>query len=131
MLKIQRPKIHDNTDADLIVINKTKLSHNLELVRRFCASSNNTFAWLGLGVTFLITALITEKFIDIGSIPGETIRSVFVVLGLVGFGLFIKDGFHWFKLKNKYNPDSLVAELLNNEPLELESLKMDGKNRHK
>lgn len=131
MLKIQRPKIHDNTDADLIVINKTKLAYTLELVRRFCSSVNNVLAWLGLGITFLLTSLITEAFKQVGAIPGETIRAVFTALGIVSLGLCVKAIFNWYKLKNKYDPDALVLDLLNSEPQELETLEIKSKSENK
>ncbi|MDP3948888.1 MAG: hypothetical protein Q8Q17_02990 [bacterium] len=121
MLKIQKPKIHDNTDQDVIAINRTKLSYNLELVRRFCFSAATVLTWLGLATTFIVTALITDKFKNIGSIPGETIRTVFIFLGIAGFILFIKDGWRWYKLKDKYDPDALVKELLEDNPQDLES----------
>jgi len=121
MLKIQRPKIHDNTNPDVIAINRTKLSYNLELVRRFCISSSNTFAWIGLGATFLTTSFLTEKFKNIGVVPGETIRAVFIVLGIVCLLSAVKDGWRWYKLKKRYDPDALVEKLLETDPQDLES----------
>ncbi len=131
MLKIQKPKIHDNTDPDVIAINRTKLAYNLELVRRFCFSASTTFTWFGLGITFIVTTLITEKFKDIGSIPGETIRAVFIVLGIVGLGFFIKDGWRWLNLRKKYDPEILVKDLLEENPQELSSATREPKTNKK
>jgi len=72
MLKIQKPKIHDNTDPDVIAINRTKLAYNLELVRRFCFSASTTLTWFGLGITFIIhnkrtKAVIYKKYLYFSS----------------------------------------------------------------
>ncbi|HEY4509451.1 MAG TPA: hypothetical protein VJC15_00485 [Candidatus Paceibacterota bacterium] len=131
MLKIQKPKIHDNTDPDVIAINRTKLAYNLELVRRFCFSASTTLTWFGLGITFIVTTLVTERFKDIGIIPGETIRAVFIVLGIAAFGLFIKDGWRWLSLRKRYDPDILVKELLEESPQELSSATKASKTNKK
>jgi len=117
--KCQKPIIHDNTDDDVISINKSKLSSIIQLAKEFYISSSITLVWLGFAITFATTALVTEKFKDIGVIPGETIRMVYIVLSLVTFVLFVRNGIKWLRLKNRHEPEVLVDELLNNKPKQL------------
>jgi len=98
-LKCQKPIIHDNTDKDVIVISKSKLSSIVQSNKEFCVSSSTTLIWLGFSITFVLTALVTEKFKNIGVIPGETIRMVCIVLALVIFVIFIRNGIKWLKLR--------------------------------
>lgn len=120
-LKIQNPRIHDNTDGDLIIINKTKLSNHLYLIQKFYFSSGTILGWLGLTVSFGVSAFIAENFKNFG-IKGETWRAVFVLLAFVAFGFFIYNLQNWVRFRKKHNPEILVNNLLDKIPHELRGI---------
>ena len=112
---MQKPQIHDNTDSDVIVINKSKLENHLHLIQEFYTSSSNAIGLFGVSIALGTTSLITDNFRNLGPIPGETIRAVFIVLAIVAFVLSIRFGLSWHKLKDQHGPKTLVKNLLNND----------------
>ncbi len=121
-LKIQKPNVHDNTDGDLIIINKSKLSNHLHLIRGVATSFGNVLAWFGFAIAFILPALIVENYIDIGPISGDTIKAILIVLGIVSFGLGIYSIVIWYRQRKKHDPDVLVSELLKENPIQLKSV---------
>ncbi len=121
-LKIQRPNVHDNTDGDLIIINKSKLSNHLHLIRNVTGSLNTVLALLGLAAAFIMPALIVESYKDIGLITAEVIRAILIVLGIVSLGYSVYNFFVWRKVKDRHDPDALVSELLEENPIQLKTV---------
>lgn len=121
-LKIQKPNVHDNTDGELIIINKSKLSNHLHLIKSAAASFNNVLGWLGLSVAFILPALLAEKYVDIGPLTGDVIRAILMALGIVGLGFFIYSLVIWYKIRKKHDPDVLVSELLQENPVQLRTI---------
>lgn len=121
-LNIQKPNIHDNTDGDLIIINKSKLSNHLHLIRSAMTSFSNVLAWLGLAVAFILPTLVTEKYTSLGLITGDVIRAVLIVLGIVSVGFCIHGFIVWYKTRKKHDPDTLVSELLKENPIQLKTI---------
>jgi predicted membrane channel-forming protein YqfA (hemolysin III family) len=121
-LNIQKTRVHDHTDGDLILINKTKLAHHLHINHQFANSLSAALGWLGIAVALAIAAVVTEKFRNVGPISGDTIRALFLMLAAV-FGLFaIKTGWHWYKHKDKYQPEDFVENLMTSNPLSLSEI---------
>ena|SRR3989338_6662142 len=127
-LKIQKPKVHDNTDGDVIIINKSKLSYHLYLIKNFYFSSGTSLGFLGLSVAFGANAFIAENFRSFG-IQGETWRAVFILLAATFFGFFVYTGQIWLRLRKKHDPDLLVNSLLNEEPQELKGIQFTDSDR--
>ncbi|MDD2657062.1 MAG: hypothetical protein PHD04_00140 [Candidatus Pacebacteria bacterium] len=106
-------KEHDNRDRDVIIINKDSLVLRLFRSKEFYNSSNSAFGFGGIAFASLSTGYLTETFRDIGYIPGETIRSIFIVLGIITLVLAVRSVFRWYKLKNGHEPEEIVRSLLN------------------
>lgn len=70
---------HDNTDRDIIIINKDSLLLKLFKSKEFYNSSNSAFGFMGIASAFISAGYLTETFHNVGFIPGETIRSIFIV----------------------------------------------------
>ena len=106
---------HDNTDRDIILINKDSLVLRLFKSKEFYNSSNSAFGFGGISIAFLSTGYITDTFHNVGFIPGETIRSIFIVLGIITFVLAGRSIFRWYKLKNGHEPEEIVNSLLKSQ----------------
>lgn len=105
-------KEHDNTDRDIIIINKDSLLLRLFKSKEFYNSSNSAFGFMGIALAFVSSGYLTETFHDIGFIPGETIRSIFIVIGVITLVLGGRSIIKWYKLKNGYEPDEIVSSLI-------------------
>lgn len=121
-LKIQKPNVHDNTDGDLIIINKSRLSNHLHLIKNAALSFGNVLAWLGLAAAFILPALLAENYISIGPISGDTIKAILIVLGIVSLGFCVYSFVLWRSTRKKHDPDTLVAELLQDNPIQLKTI---------
>ena len=124
MLEAQKLKIHDNTDGDLIIINKSKLAHHLHLVKGFYLGAGTSLAWLGLSVAFFSSALLANQFMSLGPVSGDTIRALFLMLGLISLLLFGYFAFKWLKFRDQHAPDKLVGDLLADNPIALDIFPM-------
>ncbi len=118
-LKIQKPKIYDHTDGDVIMINKSSLVNAFELVRSYAHSSAGWISSLAFSVNFFLVAFVSESFKSFGPVTGDNIRSVVIVLGILTllFGLYLFS--IWFRLREKYHPDELVKNLTSGEAQDL------------
>lgn len=114
-LNINDLKIHDRTDGDLIVINKSKLAHTFEQLMIFAHSSAGWISALGFSITFFLAAFVTENFKSFGPVTGGNIRSVVLMLGIVAFLLSIRLFTTWLRLKKNYTPDELINSMLDSE----------------
>ena len=113
-IKTQKQKIYDNADRDIIIINKDSLILKLFKSKEFYNSINSAFGFGGVALAFLLSGYLTETFHNVGYIPGETIRSIFIVLGIVFIGFTVKSLVSWFKLKDTHDPIKMVSDLLKN-----------------
>ena len=118
-LKIQKPKIYDHTDGDVIMINKSSLINAFELVRSYAHSSAGWISALAFSVNFFLVAFVSESFKSFGPVTGENIRSVIIVLGVLTLMFSIYRFTAWFRLKEKYDPDALVKNLTDGEAQDL------------
>jgi len=109
-------KQHDNTDRDIIIINKDSLALKLFQSKEFFNSLNSAFGFGGVALALLSAGYLTETFRNVGNIPGETIRAVFIALGLIFIGFTINSLWAWFKLKDTHEPTQIVFGLLKQEP---------------
>ncbi len=105
---------HDNIDRDIIIINKDSLILKLFKSKEFYNSSNSAFGFGGISLAFLSAGYLTETFHNVGFIGGETIRSIFIVLGIITLVLTGRSTLRWYKLKNGYEPEEIVKTLLRN-----------------
>lgn len=103
---------HDNTDRDIIIINKDSLILKLFKSKEFYNSSNLAFGFGGIALAFVSAGYLTETFHNVGFIPGETIRSIFIVLGIISTILAGRSVLRWYKLRNGYEPEEIVKALL-------------------
>lgn len=108
-------KEHDNRDRDVIIINKDSLVLKLFRSKEFYNSSNSAFGFGGIALALLSAGYLTESFRGVGYIPGETIRSIFIVLGIITLVLAVRSVFRWYKLKDGYEPEEIVRSLLNHQ----------------
>lgn len=118
-LKIQKPKIYDHTDGDVIMINKSSLVNAFELVRSYAHSSAGWVSSLAFSVNFFLVAFVSESFKSFGSVTGDNIRSVIIVLGIITFLFAIYLFATWLRLRKKYDPDQLVKNLTDGEAQDL------------
>jgi hypothetical protein len=110
----KRDTEHDNSDRDIIIINKDS---QLYRFKDYISSSNGVISNLGTALTFLLAAYLTESFHNLGPIPGETVRASFIMFGMVSAGLFIRSVFGWYKTKNEYEPEKIIEGLIKTPPL--------------
>ncbi len=118
-LKIQKPKIYDHTDGDVIMINKSSLVNAFELVRSYAHSSAGWISSLAFSVNFFLVAFVSESFKNFGPVTGDNIRSVVIVLGILTFLFSVYLFSIWFRLREKYHPDELVKNLTSGEAQDL------------
>lgn len=109
------PREHDNRDGDIIIINKDSLVLKLFRSKEFYNSSNSAFGFGGIASALLLAGYLTETFHGVGYIPGETIRAVFIMLGIVSAAFAIKSFLSWRKLKDTHEPVQVVSSLLINQ----------------
>lgn len=125
-------KEHDNTDRDIIIINKDSLNLKLSNAKEFYNSSNSAFGFGGVAIALITSGYLTETFHSVGFIPGETIRSIFIALGIIFLGFTIKSALSWYKLRNTYEPESIVSNLLKNDSIKestIDNLNLSFKNK--
>lgn len=113
--------VHDNTDGDLIMINKSNLLNHLHLIQKFYFSYGTILGWLGISTSFGVSAFIAESFKNFG-INGETWRAVFIMCAIVAFGFFIYTFQNWIRFRRKHNPEVLVERLLSEKTQELKGI---------
>jgi len=99
-------------DRDIIIINKDSLVLKLFRAKEFYNSLNSAFGFGGVALALLLSGYLTETFHNVGYIPGETIRAMFIALGLIFIGFTIKSVISWFKLKDTHDPIKMVFDLL-------------------
>lgn len=111
-IKTQKQKIYNNVDRDIIIINKDSLILKLFKSKEFFNSINSAFGFGGVALALLSAGYLTETFHNVGYIPGETIRAMFISLGLIFIGFTAKSVISWFKLKDTHDPIKMVSDLL-------------------
>ncbi len=105
-------KEHDNTDRDIIIINKDSLILKLFQSKEFYNSTSSAFGFVGVTLALLSAGYLTETFHNVGFIPGETVRTIFIALGLISAIFTIKSLWTWHKLKDTHEPKQIVSSLL-------------------
>lgn len=106
---------HDNVDRDVIKINKDSLLLRIANCKEYYTSLVAAPTFLGISVSLLIPGLLAEAFKTIEPVPGETIRTSLLVLGIVTLVLsgyfFIK----WHRLRDTHEPRSIIESMIQNK----------------
>ena len=100
---------HDNVDRDVIIVNKDSLLLRLRGCKEFFSSTTAGFGYAGMAITLLSSAVLTENFRSIGAIPGETIRTTFIVLGITTTVLAGRCALRWLQ-NHKFNEPETIVE---------------------
>ena len=104
---------HDNIDREVVVINKSSLLLVKECEQRILMPHSMT-ASIGATLTLGTSALLTEKFHDAWSIPGETIRSAFIFGTIAALVSSVYFCIRWFQTK-RGKPEDVIAHLFQNK----------------
>jgi len=115
-MKIQKPKshlpkIHDNTEEDLILVPPSVLDNKLRDFESYHRTQSSIVSDIALAVT-LIAAFFASTFRDFTYVSGATIKGAFLVGFLV---IAIKIGFGVYKInknENSYTRESTVKSFL-------------------
>ncbi len=111
--KSHSPKIHDNTEEDLILIPPSVLDNKLRDFEYHHKAKDSISSDIALAVA-LIVAILSTSFRDFSFIKGSTIKGAFIV----GFiAIFIKIIFSLYKIfyNNKHNRTDVIKNLLSSE----------------
>lgn len=103
---------HDNIDRDVIEVSKDSLLLKIKGAKEFYTSTQSAWGFGGLALTLLTSAFLTESFVSILVIPGETIRMTFLALGVVCLAICVRNVHRWYRGKGKYDPEIIVGSLL-------------------
>ncbi|MFC1757013.1 hypothetical protein ACFLZC_02575 [Patescibacteria group bacterium] len=115
-MKIQKPKshvpkIHDNTEEDLILVPPSVLDNKLRDFESYHKAQSSIVSDIALAVT-LVAAFFASTFRDFAYISGATIKGAF----LVGFlAIAVKIGFSIYKInkdENNHTRESTVKSFL-------------------
>jgi hypothetical protein len=103
---------YDNIDRDIIKISRDSLLLLFKDAREYFSSTTAAWGFLGIGISFLSSSILTESFRNLFYIPGETIRAVFIVLGVVTLGFSGYFGFKWKRGCAEFEPDVMIKKLI-------------------
>ena len=103
---------HDNIDRDIIKINKDSLLLRILHCKEYYTSQVAAPTFFGISVSLLIPGFLSEAFRNMGPIPGETIRSSLLVLGVVSFVLSGYFFWKWYRSRETHEPKTIVNSLL-------------------
>lgn len=104
---------HNNIDTEIIRINKNSLFLHFKEIQSNSSIPTEAATYGGLFLTLLTSAFLTEKFHDLWSIPGETIRSAFLVGAIISLLYSIYNFMSWYKNRNKFTPEGILESLVN------------------
>jgi hypothetical protein len=109
-------RYYDHIDREAIVVSKNSLLLIFKGCREYFSSASAAWGFAGVGVTLLVAGLITQNFYSLLSVPGETIRAVFLVLGVVMIGFSIRYAIKWNTGRVDHEPEIIIAKLLEKQP---------------
>ncbi len=110
-LKLEDPIIHDHTDRDVVAISKYYLQSLLTKARLLQNAETNTLAFLSLSIAFIFAGVATETFRTFGPIPGEGLRSVSLILGIVCAAYAAVYGLRWMRLHKSESIEQTIDSL--------------------
>lgn len=108
--KSQSPKIHDNTEEDLILVPPSVLDNKLRDFEEYHKAHSIISGDIALAIVLLVTVL-TTTFKDVYFLKGLTIRGVFLTGFIV---MLIKIGHNLYKIfyADKHSRTDVVKFLL-------------------
>ena len=109
---MQEPIEHDNIDRDIIIINKDSLLLRILHCKEYYTSQIAAPTFFGISISLLIPGFLSESFRSMGPIPGETIRSSLLVLGIIAFVLSGYFFWKWYRSRETHEPQTIVNSLL-------------------
>lgn len=121
-LKIQNLIVHDHTDPHVVVISKGVLVEKIYGASSTSRHISAALGWLGISIALGLAAFLTETFKSIGSITGDNIRSVAVMLSIVTLSLAIYSGWNWFTKRKTHTSEGILKELTTSNPLSIEDV---------
>lgn len=123
-------KEHDNTDRDIIIINKDSLLLRILHCKDYYTSQVAAPTFLGIAISLMVPGLLSESFRNIGPVPGETIRVSLIVLGVITFVLAGYFFWKWYQSKDTHEPQNIINSLLkNNKNDQSQVFKEENKNK--
>jgi hypothetical protein len=120
-------KEHDNIDRDIIKINKDSLMLKIQKCKDFYISSSSAFGFGGIALALFLGGYLTQTFHNVGFIPGETIRAIFIALGIMFALLAVKSTLIWKKFYKDHEPYQIISSLLKSEKKPISSTKNNYK----
>jgi len=114
-LKQQNPLYYDHTDQKVVHISEFRLRDLLRRVSRLSGLENRAFSLLGTSLAFTVPAALSDSFIPLGQVPGESLRVLFLFLGIASFVWCLATIFQMRHSKKDANPDAAVDKLLDEE----------------
>ncbi|MBI5913109.1 hypothetical protein HY839_01565 [Candidatus Azambacteria bacterium] len=125
-LKSHMPRVHDNTEEDLIIVPPCVLENKLNSFEEYTRMRGSIGTSMGLALTLLV-AVITSDFKDFISLPGASIRGAFVTAFIVILVLIIHNLFRLYRAPVK-NRASIVKTFLGVDGVVVQKSKNDKSN---
>ena len=118
---------HDNIDRDIIKINKNSLLLRIIHCKVYYTSLTATPTFLGISISLLVPGFLAESYKTIGPVPGETVRIILIVLGVVALTLTIFFFFQWLRLRDTHDPKNIIESMMYQGSENQKKLKKDIK----
>lgn len=109
---MREPIEHDNIDRDIIIINKDSLLLRILHCKEYYTSQVAAPTFFGISISLLVPGFLSESFRNMGPIPGETIRSSILVLGVIALVLSGYFFWKWYRSRETHEPHTIVNNLL-------------------
>ncbi len=113
--------IHDNIDYEVIQVSKYSLLLNFKDCEKYAGLPAEVLGYGGIALSLLATVFFTESTRNLWKIPGTTIQAAFLVGAIITIIITLKKTILWYKVRDKYTPETIVASLSKNgtEPIVL------------
>ena len=102
---------YDNIDREVVEISRGSLLLHLKNCAEYATIPSEARSYAGLALTLLASAFLTDHFYNIWGIPGETIRSTFLVGGIASAVWAGNRLRKWYQTKEKYTPEEIIKTL--------------------
>jgi hypothetical protein len=105
-------KYHDNIDRDVIQVGRDSLLLLMKGCREYFAAEPAAWGYAGMAASLLVPAFLAEGFKNLLSVPGETVRAIIIVLGIVMLGFSGYYTRRWYLGRGEHDPDKIINRLL-------------------
>ena len=109
-------RYHDRIDRDVIKVSKDSLRLRLEDCAKYAALPAEVVGYGGIAITLLAAAFLSESIHNLWIIPGETVRSAFLVGGIVAICITASKGLRGYRSGKEHTPGAIIRELSEKTP---------------